>query len=394
VTVASGRFFVEVKNPAKNSRFFKADMIGTLVPELMPAPLISVMMPAYNAERHIGPAIESVLSQSCPDWELVIINDGSTDGTARVIAGYNDPRIRVFHQPNSGEAAARNRALTELRGEYVAFLDADDQYLPDHLALTVRYLIERPELDGVYTDGYYIDEAGNRLATLASHRRGPFEGHIFEQVLRASDVFGPPICLLLRRQTIVDKHLDFDHEIVIGPDWDFEVRYTETANFGYLNQKTLHYRVHSTNVTVATRSQKRKLSLARCREKGIKLPGFRTCSLETRSYAFYDLLVNLLVDFPERQAVIVQWVEFIELPASERARLFRLMAGRGVIQGADSKYVDEWFRQARALGPSDSRNQWLFNIYSFSPALCQLLLRLRAIAQRKTQAYTPFGAID
>jgi glycosyltransferase involved in cell wall biosynthesis len=351
-------------------------------------------MPAYNAERYIASAIESVLAQTYPHWELVVVNDGSTDRTAGSLARYSDPRLRVFHQPNGGEAAARNRALTQLQGEFVAFLDADDQFLAHHLEATVAYLRERPDRDGVYTDGYYIDEAGNRLGALSSRRRGPFEGPIFEQVVRASDVFGPPICTVLRRKAITDHHLTFDRDIVIGPDWDFLTRFAEVAEFGYLNQVTCLYRVHQSNITVTTTSQKRRLSLARCREKAIKLPRFRTCSVETRGYAFYDLLVNLLTGFPERQVAITEWPEFRELPIRERARLFRLMASRAIMNGIDSRYIDNWFHLAQTLNPADVRGKLLANVYRSSPLICGLLLRARAFAQPRARASSPFGFPD
>ncbi len=95
--------------------------------------LVSVMMPAYNAERYIRPAMESLLAQTYSRWELIVVNDGSKDATAAIARSFDDPRIRVIDQPNGGEASARNTALRTMRGEFVAFLDADDAYLPEHL---------------------------------------------------------------------------------------------------------------------------------------------------------------------------------------------------------------------------------------------------------------------
>src|SRR5512145_295142 len=98
------------------------------------------MMPAYNAEVYIRQSIDSVLAQTYPNWELVIVDDGSTDRTGEIASEYGDPRIRVFRQENGGEAAARNTALKNIQGEFLAFLDADDLYLPDHLEVSVEYL--------------------------------------------------------------------------------------------------------------------------------------------------------------------------------------------------------------------------------------------------------------
>ncbi|HWQ83752.1 MAG TPA: glycosyltransferase family A protein, partial [Anaerolineales bacterium] len=200
-------------------------------PDFQPG-LISIMMPVYNAEKFIEQAIESVLAQTYPNFELIIVNDGSTDRTPELAVKYSDPRIRVIHQSNGGESIARNTALRHMHGEYVAFLDADDMFLERHIELGIAYLNAHPDCDGVYSDGYHFDAHGNRSQSLSSNRRGPFEGFIFGEVARASDVFGPPICVILRRGIITRFHLEYDPEIVIGPDWDFFIQYAELGRFG------------------------------------------------------------------------------------------------------------------------------------------------------------------
>src|SRR4030095_13628930 len=102
--------------------------------------LVSVMMPVYNGERFIKQTIDSLLAQVYPDWELIIVNDGSTDRTSDIIGTYTDSRIKIVHQANRGEASARNSALKIMQGEFLAFLDADDLYLPNHLESTIKYL--------------------------------------------------------------------------------------------------------------------------------------------------------------------------------------------------------------------------------------------------------------
>jgi glycosyltransferase involved in cell wall biosynthesis len=138
------------------------------------------MMPAFNAETYVGQAIESILAQTNPNWELVIVDDGSVDRTRDIASHYKDTRIQVIHQENGGESIARNTAIKHVRGEFLAFLDADDLYLPNHLRVAAEYLTSQPQVNGVYTDGYYIDQTGKQLQTLSSRRRGPFEGDLFE----------------------------------------------------------------------------------------------------------------------------------------------------------------------------------------------------------------------
>jgi glycosyltransferase involved in cell wall biosynthesis len=97
-------------------------------------PLISVLMPAFNAEAHIAEAIQSILQQSFTNFELIILNDGSTDRTSQIIDGFADPRIHKMDlQPNQGLVSARNRLVAAARGRYIAFLDADDIAFPDRL---------------------------------------------------------------------------------------------------------------------------------------------------------------------------------------------------------------------------------------------------------------------
>lgn len=364
----------------------------------MSAPAVSVMMPAYNAAAYIGQAIESVLAQTFADWELVIVDDGSGDDTYAVAAAYHDPRIRIFQQQNGGEAVARNIALRHMRGALVAFLDSDDLFLPDHLARTTAYLQENPQFHAVYSDGYYCNQRGERLKPLSADRRGPFSGDIFEQIVRASDVFGPPTCVLLQRH-IVDRHnLQFDPKIVIGPDWDFMTRYSEHAQFGHIVAHTCLYRVHDTNVTLRVDRRRRALYLARCREKAIGLSRFTQCSLETRREVFYDLLVAQLTGHPRRQDEITTWPQFTALPTPMQANLLRLMATELLVTAAEDELplaadgaahheqAALWLRRARRIHPGDWPSGLFLALQRLNPTLLQRLLHLR---RRRTAGHRP-----
>jgi glycosyltransferase involved in cell wall biosynthesis len=112
-------------------------------------PKVSVVMPAYNAERFVREALDSVLNQSFSDFELIIVDDCSKDGTWQILTEYAaaDPRVVLVHnEQNLGEAGARNSGLQVARGEYIAAMDADDVLLPDRLMLQVNYLDAHPEV--------------------------------------------------------------------------------------------------------------------------------------------------------------------------------------------------------------------------------------------------------
>lgn len=109
-------------------------------------PLITCIIPAWNAERYLGEALESVLAQTCPAGEIIVVDDGSTDGTARVAESFGEP-VRCVRQQNAGAPAARNRGVREARGELIAFTDADDLWHPEKLARQIARFEQRADLD-------------------------------------------------------------------------------------------------------------------------------------------------------------------------------------------------------------------------------------------------------
>jgi len=127
-----------------------------------PVPLVSNIVPCYNAETFLGATLEAVIAQTFTDWECVVVDDASRDGSAAVLAQYaeRDPRIRPVFQPvNGGAAAARNAGLGVIRGRYLAFLDADDYWLPEKLAKQVAYMREKGA-PIVHTSYRFIDKKG------------------------------------------------------------------------------------------------------------------------------------------------------------------------------------------------------------------------------------------
>lgn len=353
--------------------------------------LVSILTPAYNAERFIAEAIGSACAQTYRNWELLVVDDGSTDGTSAVVAHHTDPRVRLFHKPNGGEASARNFALDRIAGEFVAFLDADDVFLPNHLELTAAFLQDHPELDGVYTDGYYVNEKGDRLQPLASRRRGPFGEDVFDEVIRSCDVLSPPLCIVLRSRPIIDHGFRFDEEIGYGTDWDFYTRYAEVARFGYIPEITCHYRVHGSNMTTAMGEERRRTHWTRCREKAIKMARFPACPTDVRSWVFYDLLVNLLTGMPDRQLAVVADPRFHDLPALERVRILRLMASKAIAAGVDPGPIHGFFREAERLVGHDARTRLLWLLYRLSPGVCAWLLRVKLARQTRPVVDPVFG---
>ena len=124
------------------------------------SPRISVVMSVFNARRYVARAIGSILDQTYREFEFLIINDGSTDGSEEVIRSYTDPRIRRFDHPNKGLAASLNRGILLSQGEYIARMDADDIALPTRLERQVRFLDEHPACVVVGTAAEVVGAAG------------------------------------------------------------------------------------------------------------------------------------------------------------------------------------------------------------------------------------------
>lgn len=156
--------------------------------------MISVIIPLYNKERQIRATLESVLQQSYTDYEIVVVDDGSTDGSVAIVESFNEARLRLIRQKNAGVSAARNRGICEARGEYVAFLDADDLWEPDFLK-TMQNLAELYPDCSVYACNYdFVSPDGTHTPTII--RRLPFTGEhgILSNYFEVASCSHPPIC--------------------------------------------------------------------------------------------------------------------------------------------------------------------------------------------------------
>jgi len=142
------------------------------------ARLISVVIPLYNKVRHVGRALDSVLAQTRQEFEVIVVNDGSTDGSADVVARYSDPRIRLVHQENAGVSAARNRGIAEARADLIAFLDADDEWLPEHLETIIRLRRNCPKCGAYATAFRIVTPRGEKTPPFTGVPAPPYEGII------------------------------------------------------------------------------------------------------------------------------------------------------------------------------------------------------------------------
>jgi glycosyltransferase involved in cell wall biosynthesis len=207
------------KNPSGFPFFLMPDDNTEQKPKL---PAVSVIIPAYNTAGYIGVALASVFGQSYTDFEVIVINDGSEDSNRLELAiGPYLPRIIYLKQQNRGPSAARNLGIQHARGEYLAFLDSDDSWLPEYLTEQIEFLRSEPSLDMVYSDALFLGNrasAGKTFMELCPSN-GPvtFESLLLEetQVITSGTVAG--------RQRVVEAGL-FDENFLCAEDHDLWLR--------------------------------------------------------------------------------------------------------------------------------------------------------------------------
>ena len=210
------------------------------------APRCSVIIPTYNRARSVGDAITSVLRQTMADLECIVVDDGSTDGTATLLASITDPRLRVILGRHAGVAAARNLGVAHARAPLIAFLDSDDLWRPDKLAHEVGYLDRHPEIEAVFSD-LEKQDAGRVYPSfmretavfrrLLGEREYP-DGVALSRremfLVLLEEVPIKPSALTLRRSTF-DKVGGFDDAWSSSEDWEFLLRYARVYRFGYID---------------------------------------------------------------------------------------------------------------------------------------------------------------
>ncbi len=155
------------------------------------APLVTVVIPVYNCERYLAEAIESVLAQDAHPMEIIVVDDGSTDTSGEIAKGYANGLTRYVYQPNAGMGAARNRGVESARGTLLAFLDSDDLWVPEKLALQVATLKSAPELDMVFAQvtQFYSPELAPSPEKSAIDEQQVLSGHCAGTMLIRRDAF-------------------------------------------------------------------------------------------------------------------------------------------------------------------------------------------------------------
>jgi glycosyltransferase involved in cell wall biosynthesis len=217
-------------------------------------PAVTVLMPAYNAAAFLEEAIRSVLQQSFTDLELLIIDDGSTDGTAEVVAAFNDPRINyVRHSANRGLVAVLNEGLDLAQGTYVARMDADDIMRPERIEKQFRYLQEHKDIHLVATFVDVINPDGELTGVWDTDRKAVTETEIRSMMPRTTCIAHPTV--MIRRSTL--GNLRYDPRMVEGEDWELWLRMQSRGfRIAKIPEALLLYRQHPNSFTGAAKARR------------------------------------------------------------------------------------------------------------------------------------------
>jgi glycosyltransferase involved in cell wall biosynthesis len=301
------------------------------------SPTVSVIVSSYNYGRYIGAALESVRRQTFPDFEGIVIDDGSTDDSRRVIRRFlADPRFRLIKQDHGGQARAKNHGLAEARGPYVAFLDADDLWAATKLEKQVALMDSEPDMGVVCTRRKVVDQDGKPRPW--SDRRLP-RGNVAAEMFRQNF-----ICFSssLLRAGVAEHVGGFDESIPLAIDYDFWLRAARHYRFGVVEEPLVAYRVGHVNLS---RRQLDRLHVARLVMERFANHYDRptTLSEDARALADAETFVHLAViarGYSRRAAFGWLWQAL-------RADPFHLEAWRGVAAVAVPDRLRRLLRRVR-----------------------------------------------
>ncbi|MGE5375840.1 MAG: glycosyltransferase, partial [Bacteroidota bacterium] len=259
---------------------------------------VSAVITAYNSEAFIAEAINSVLHQSRAVDEIVVVDDGSTDHTRLVVAEFADQGIKFVQQQNKGAGGARNRGIRETSGEFIAFLDADDIWLPDKTRLQIDYLSTHPQAGLVSGFARWWNVAKN---TVRITGKVPRNMKTLRREILVHNVLGNPSMVMVRRSALAEVGL-FREEIRWGQDWELWMRLVERFEAGMVPEPVTIYRWHSDNLSHVRRWE-RLLSYWHVSLNGIRnsRPVWRRAWLWARSWSNFTYrraMYAIQFDFP------------------------------------------------------------------------------------------------
>lgn len=245
-------------------------------------PSVSVVIPTYNYGRFIAETIESVLAQTLPPAEIIVVDDGSTDETEEIVRGFGD-KVRYIRQENQGVCEARNNGVANSSGEYIAFLDADDIWEPEKLEKQIAKFTDDDEIGLVHCGMREFDDGTGE--TIRLHLEGR-EGWVADDILlwKGPVIVGPGGTIVVTRMAF--NYADgFDPKLKVGEDLDFCYRVAKKYKVGFVAEVLVEYRSHGANAHSNVREM--ELGMSRFYEKAFETGGDSVRKLRREAYGSY-----------------------------------------------------------------------------------------------------------
>lgn len=244
----------------------------------MKEPLVSVIIPNYNYAHYVTQAVDSVLAQTYPQVEIIVIDDGSTDDSEPILRSYGD-KLKWIRQQNQGVSAARNLGVRESKGELIAFLDADDVWLPTKLEKQVARILAEPKLGLVHCGVEQIKSDDTQLGTEVDG----LEGWVSTAMLQ----FQRTVIIAAGSTAVVSRAVfeavgGFDTRLSTSADWDFCYRAAVYRQVGFVPEPLVKYRIHDSNMHSNIRTMEHDMLL--CYEKAFSSSADHNSTLRRRSY--------------------------------------------------------------------------------------------------------------
>ncbi len=210
-------------------------------------PKVVVIIPCFNASETIEQTLKSVEGQTYRNYDVLIINDGSTDGTEELVLSYRDrtgKAWRVITQPNMGQTVAKNTGILNSNSEYIAFLDSDDVWAPEKLEYQVNLMMSNHDVGLCYTGGMLINEQGDNIGLI--HCSDIYRGKCYDSLLLKNNIIASSVMV---RRKVLDKVGVFDERFRACENWDLWIRVSKISQIEYIDKALTYYRVHPGNMS-------------------------------------------------------------------------------------------------------------------------------------------------
>lgn len=204
---------------------------------------VSVIIPTHNRGKFLRRTIDSVLKQTYKKYEIIVVDDGSTDNTREIVQTYGK-KVRYIYQKNAGPSAARNKGIKNARGKYIAFLDSDDEFLPDKLKIQMKYLEEHPKCSFLYSYYYNVDKKG-RVLKLREPKKCKKKSEL--RFLLLTKVFTVRTSTVVVKKEVFEEVGYFNEDYPYSQDWDMWLRIVSQYKGNCIKVPLAKYRLHNDN---------------------------------------------------------------------------------------------------------------------------------------------------